>query len=191
MQRHATLKYDEALVNRAVRSYWRRSLGLGVLIGVPVVCAALTFSIIDGDRSWVTGLMAGAAIVGIGMPILVYWVHYRNSMAKFRDMREPIATFTADDDSFTLASDAGRSTLRWQSIKEVWGFETFWLILFSKSTLRHHPTRWYFEGNAHLHSREGEVQRWSGFRLTTRWSGRVIDKVPSAGVGARAAQLNR
>jgi hypothetical protein len=28
-------------------------------------------------------------------------------------------------------------------------------------------------------------------RLTPRWSGRVVDKVPSSGVGARAAQLNR
>jgi hypothetical protein len=27
--------------------------------------------------------------------------------------------------------------------------------------------------------------------LTNRWSGRVIDKVPSSDVGARAAQLNR
>jgi hypothetical protein len=28
-------------------------------------------------------------------------------------------------------------------------------------------------------------------RLTNRWSGRVIDKVPSSDAGARAAQLNR
>jgi hypothetical protein len=27
--------------------------------------------------------------------------------------------------------------------------------------------------------------------LTNRWSGRVIDKVPSSNVGVRAAQLNR
>jgi hypothetical protein len=27
--------------------------------------------------------------------------------------------------------------------------------------------------------------------LTNRWSGRVIDKVPSSNAGARAAQLNR
>jgi ABC-type Co2+ transport system permease subunit len=133
MQHSATLKYDTALVNQAVRAYWRRSLGLGVLIGVPIICVILGVRIIDGDRSWVTGLIAGAALVGIGMPILVYWVHYRNSMAKFRDMREPVATFVADDDSFTLASDKGSSTLRWDSIKEVWGFEGFWLLLFSKA----------------------------------------------------------
>ena len=71
--------------------------------------------------------------MGIGMPILVYWIHYRNSMAKFRDMKEPVANFVADEESFTLASDQGSSTLKWEAIKEVWGFQGFWLLLFSKA----------------------------------------------------------
>jgi len=129
----ATLKYDEHLVNRAVRSYWRRSLGVGVLIAVPLLCVFLVMRIADGDRSWYVGLLAGAVLIGIAMPILVYWVHYRNSMAKFRDMKVPVATFVADEDSFTLASDHGSSTLKWEAIKEIWGFEGFWLLLFSKA----------------------------------------------------------
>ena len=129
----AILKYDEHLVNRAVRSYWRRSLGLGVLVGVPLLCIFLAILVARGDRSWYMGLLAGAAILGVGMPILVYWVHYRNSMAKFRDMKEPVATFVADEDSFTLASDFGSSTLKWEAIKEVWGFADFWLLLFSRA----------------------------------------------------------
>src|SRR5262245_50081183 len=129
----ATLKYDEQLVNRAVRSYWRRSLGIGVLVGVPLLCIILAMRLADGDRSWYVGLLAGAVLLGIGMPILVYLVHYRNSMAKFRDMKEPVATFIADQDSFTLSSDHGSSTLKWEAIKEIWGFEGFWLLLFSKA----------------------------------------------------------
>ncbi len=129
----ATLKYDERLVNRAVRSYWRRSLGLSVLVGVPLLCIFLAIQVAGGDRSWYVGLLAGFTILGVGMPILVYWIHYRNSMAKFRDMKVPVATFTADEDSFTLASDHGSSTLKWEAIKEVWGFQGFWLLLFSKA----------------------------------------------------------
>lgn len=129
----ATLKYDEHLVNRAVRSYWRRSLGLGVLVGLPLICILLAIEVASGDRSWYMGLLAGAAILGIGMPILVYCVHYRNSMAKFRDMKEPLATFVADEESFTLSSDRGSSTLKWEAIREVWDFEGFWLLLFSKA----------------------------------------------------------
>lgn len=129
----AILKYDQHLVSRAVRSYWRRSLGLSVLVGVPLICMFLAIQVASGDRSWHMGLLAGAAMLGIGMPILVYWVHYRNSMAKLRDMKEPVATFLAEEESFTLASDHGSSTLRWEAIKEVWGFDGFWLLLFSKA----------------------------------------------------------
>ena len=129
----ATLKYDERLVNRAVRCYWRRSLGLSVFIGIPLICILLAIQIASGDRSWYMGVLAGAAILGVGMPILVYWVHYRNSMAKFRDMTQPIATLVADEESFTLASDHGSSTLKWEAIKEIWGFQGFWLLLFSKA----------------------------------------------------------
>jgi hypothetical protein len=63
----------------------------------------------------------------------VYWVHYRNSMAKLRDMKEPVATFVADEDTFTLASDHGSSTLKWEAIKEVLKFDGFWLLLFPKA----------------------------------------------------------
>jgi hypothetical protein len=129
----ATLRYDEQLVNRAVRAYWRRSLGIGVLVGVPLLCVFLFMRLADGDRSWHVGLLAGAVLLGIAMPILVYWVHYRNSMAKFRDMKDPVAVFVAEQDSFTLASDHGSSTLKWEAIKEVWGFDGFWLLLFSKA----------------------------------------------------------
>lgn len=129
----ATLKYDERLVHRAVRSYWRRSLGIGVLVGVPLLCFFLALHIAAGDRSWYVGFLAGAALLGVGMPIFVYWVQYRNSMARFREMREPVATFVVEEESFTLASDHGSSTLKWEAIKEVWGFDGFWLLLFSKA----------------------------------------------------------
>jgi hypothetical protein len=129
----ATLKYDERLVNRAVRSYWRRSLGLSVLVCVPLICIFLAIHVASGDRSWYMGLLAGAAILGVGMPMLVYWVHYRNSMAKFRAMKQPVATFVADEESFTLAADHGSSTLKWDAINEIWDFQDFWLLLFSKA----------------------------------------------------------
>jgi hypothetical protein len=133
MQYRATLEYDVQLVRRAVRSYWRRSMGWSVLLGVPLLGAVLANRLIDGDRSWQVGLLAGTLLLGVAMPIAVYCVHYRNSMAKLRQMRAPRATFIADDESFTLASESGSSTLKWDSVKEIWVFEGYWLLMFTKA----------------------------------------------------------
>jgi hypothetical protein len=131
----ATLKYDERLVTRAVWSYWRRSLGPSFLIVVPLISVFLAVDGVGGGRPSYGRLVAAALFIGIGlgMPILVYWVHYRNSMRKFRGMKEPVATFVAAEESFTVASDQGSSTLKWEAIRKVWGFQGFWLILLSEA----------------------------------------------------------
>jgi hypothetical protein len=129
----ATLKYDAPLIVRAVRSYWRRSLGWSTLLGVPALCAYLAYLVMSGDRSWRLGLAIGAAAVGVLMPFLVYRVHFRNSMAKLQQMRSPSAVLDVEQDSFTVTSDIGASTLRWDTVKELWRFDEYWLFLFSRA----------------------------------------------------------
>jgi len=89
--------------------------------------------LVDGDRSWVVGLTAAVVLLGVVMPVAVYLVHYRNSMRKFRQMSPPVAEFVADDDTFTLSSDRGTTSLKWNAVTEVWRFESLWLLLFSKA----------------------------------------------------------
>jgi len=54
-------------------------------------------------------------------------------MGKFREMSQPVAEFVADEDRFTLTSDRGTTSLKWNAVTEVWRFESLWLVLFSKS----------------------------------------------------------
>jgi hypothetical protein len=129
----ATLNYTERLVSEAVRSYWLRSMGWGMAVVVAVITAGLVSSLARGDRSWLVGLLAAGTALGFGLPVVAYVVHYRNSMAKFREMKNPMATLLAEDTSFTLTSDVGASTLKWNAVAELWRFKSFWLLLFSKS----------------------------------------------------------
>ncbi|NHZ84040.1 hypothetical protein F2P44_32970 [Massilia sp. CCM 8695] len=64
----------------------------------------------------------------------VYVVHYRDLLAKFRDLKESKATFHADDSSFTFESGIGKTTLHWAAVKELWKFQDVWLLLFSKAS---------------------------------------------------------
>ena len=133
MQHRATLRYTEQLVALAVRLYWRRTVGLGLLVAVVLMIAFLIWLLIEGDRSWVVGLVAAVVLLGVLMPVAVYVVHYRNSMGKFREMSQPVAELMADENGITISSDRGSSSLKWESVKEVWRFEALWLLLFSKA----------------------------------------------------------
>ena len=89
--------------------------------------------LVDGDRTWRVGALGTAVVVGIAMVVAVYFIHYANSLRKFRDMGSPQATFKAEEASFTVASSAGSSTIPWSSVTEVWLLKNCWLLLFSKA----------------------------------------------------------
>jgi YcxB-like protein len=133
MQHRANLRYTEHLVAQAVRAFWRKSVGAGLFVAVALMIAFLAWRLVHGDRSWIVGFTAAVIVLGIAMPIAVYVVHYRNSMGKFREMTQPIAEFVADEGTFTLISDRGTASFKWDSVKEVWKFESVWLLLFSKA----------------------------------------------------------
>jgi hypothetical protein len=133
MQHRTTLRYTEQLVSQAVRLYWRKTVGFGLPVAVALIIAFLTWRLVDGDRSWIVGASAAVGLLGVLMPVAVYVVHYRNSMGKFREMSQPVAELVADQDTITMSSDRGSSSLKWELVKEVWRFETVWLLLFSKA----------------------------------------------------------
>jgi hypothetical protein len=139
MTRHATLKYSESLVVQAVRAYWRRSVGSMTLLAAAAIVGLFIWSLLRGDRSWLMGLLAGATLLVVALPLAVYLTHYRNSLGKFRSMRSPQAAFSADDETFTISSDQGTVTLPWSSIQELWCFASFWLLLFSRAQFATFP----------------------------------------------------
>ena len=118
---------------QAVRLYWRRTTGVGLLVAVALMIVFLAWRLIDGDRSWLVGLVAAAVLLGVLMPVAVYVTHYRTSMGIFRNTTRPTARLVAEPDAITISSDRGSSALKWELVKEVWRFETMWLMLFSKA----------------------------------------------------------
>lgn len=136
----AKLVYNEQLLRQVVFGFWRRSIGIGPLIAFAIAILCIVLLIVQGDASWIVGALGAVLAMGAAFAAAVYVVHYRNTMRKFREMGEPEATFRAEDSTFTLSSGLGTSTLKWSSIKEVWRFEEFWLLLFSRAQFVTLPT---------------------------------------------------
>jgi hypothetical protein len=133
MSHEATLIYSETLLRQAVFAFWRRSVGVGFIVALLVGALGLIVLIAQGVASWLAGALAAVLVLGIGFAAAVYFVHYRKSLRKFRQMDKPQATFRADESSFTMSSDIGTTTLQWSAVKELWQFPSVWLFLYSKA----------------------------------------------------------
>ncbi len=129
----ATLIYSEPLVRQAVFAFWRRSIGIGYVLALIVTAFSLGFLIAQGNSSWLVGALATVLALGVAFVVLLYFVHYRNSLSKFREMDSPHANFRADEAAFTISSGIGATTLQWSAIKELWQFSGVWLFLYSKA----------------------------------------------------------
>lgn len=134
-----TLTYTRQLMRAAVFHFWLKSVGVVHLIVAFLILPIWLGMFYRGDSSWLMGFFAALFLVYILFIIAIYVVHYRQSWAKFKAMDTPQAEFTADDTGFTISSSAGSSTLPWSSIKDVWQFNDFWLLLFSKAQFMTFP----------------------------------------------------
>jgi hypothetical protein len=133
MTHQATLTFDQPLVRRAVFAFWRRTVGIGFLLATVALTVAFALLLASGDTSWSVGVLGMSLVVGVSFVGFIYFVHYRNAMAKFRAMGLPQASLSVEDATFTISSGLGSTTLPWSSVIEVWRFPGFWLVLFSKA----------------------------------------------------------
>jgi len=133
MPHEATLIYRTTLLRQAVFACWRRSVGVGFFVALLIAALGLVVLMALGQASWLIGGLAVVLVLGIAFATVVYVVHYRNSLRKFRQMDNPQATFRAEESSFTMSSDIGTTTLQWSAVKELWQFPSVWLLLYSKS----------------------------------------------------------
>jgi len=133
MPHEATLIYSTPLLRQAVFAFWWRSVGVGFFVALLIAAIGLVVLVALGQASWLIAGLAAVLLVGIAFAIVVYVVHYRRSLHKFRQMDEPRATFCADESSFTMTSDIGTTTLQWSAVKELWQFPRVWLLLYSKA----------------------------------------------------------
>lgn len=133
MNYETTLTYSEALLRQAVFVFWRRTVGVGFLVALLLTGGSLISLLARGEVTWIVGVMGTVFVFGVIFVVALYFVHYRNSLAKFRDMGSPSAKFSVDDSSFTISSDTGTATLQWSVVKELWQTPTAWLLLYSKA----------------------------------------------------------
>jgi len=128
-----TLRYSEPLVRRAVAAFWWRTVGAGLALAFLLVAGCLAYLLSVGDRSWLVGAIGTVFVLALTFVVALYFVHLRSSLERFRRMKVKEARLVADSDKLSLTSDVGASELSWSAVGQVWRFEKFWLLFFSRA----------------------------------------------------------
>jgi len=148
------LHYSEALVRAAVKAFWFRVLGWRFVVAVVLLSASLVTLVARGERSWFVGMLGTGLAVAVVFAVALYFVHYQESLARFRRMRTPEAALELSEQSFRVASDAGSMEVSWNAVPELWRFSEFWLLFLSRAQFITLPT-----GDLDLGAREFIVSK--------------------------------
>ncbi|MDR0477026.1 MAG: YcxB family protein [Desulfobulbaceae bacterium] len=134
MRHIAILHYTDELVRSAVLSFfWRNIVSWKFIVALAVCIVSLVLLLASGDRSWIVGFVGTVVFFTVLFVAMLYSVLLRQALHKLRVLGNPISTFIVEEQSFTVTSDIGSSTLNWSAIYDIWQFERYWLLLFSKA----------------------------------------------------------
>ncbi|PVZ84791.1 hypothetical protein C9426_21795 [Serratia sp. S1B] len=129
----ATLIYSESLLKKAVFSFWWRSNVPGYLMGALLGIITLGQAIL----SWRISTWAMVLALLIIVSLVQYFVDYHNNhniFKKFRKLEDGTIQFTVTETNLSFISHRGAAaTVPWDEITELWKFEHYWLIFFSRT----------------------------------------------------------
>lgn len=125
------LKYSEPFIREAIRSYWWKQVGPVFPVITALLTAFLAYQVLNGDRSWLVGMLASVIILAFSIMVASYYVHLQRSLKRLRRMKTSEATLELGEERFRVTSDVGSSEIEWTLITEVWRFKGVWLLFFS------------------------------------------------------------
>lgn len=140
MTHQALLIYSKKLLRQAVLRFWWHTTGTGFFVALAITSVGFAMQLANGNSSWYVGALGSVLVIGVGMTVAVFVVHYRFAMSKLRAMGEPQATLSVDEKSISFSSGAGSATLPWSAISKIIQFEKFWLLMYSKNQFSTLPT---------------------------------------------------
>ena len=128
----ATLKYSYPLARKVSSYYTLRQFGRSTVICVFLLtlAASLAFAFSFNLQFF--------AIVGLsvaGIVALYFW--YRHTILRrwteaMAAMGKPEAELSVNDESFTISSGAGSSTIPWRRCTKLWKRNDYWLLFLGK-----------------------------------------------------------
>ena len=127
------LRYSEETVRKAVKKFYRRTVGISLPVVFGLMLVFFVYLLWTGNTGWIIGVVGSVLTMVLIVLIALYVGHYRQSMRRFRAMKDPSASLELHDDSLTITADSGSNKIPHTAITEVWVYDEFWLVFLSRA----------------------------------------------------------
>jgi hypothetical protein len=133
MKYKLVLNYTEALIRQAVFHFWWRTVGVTFFVVLFILSILFDFLLFVKVSGWQVWALGAVLIFSVSLIALIYFVHYKRSMGKFRSMTSPETSINISEEELSFSSSLGTQSIKWGTVSEVWVFKNMWLFLYSKA----------------------------------------------------------
>lgn len=132
MRYEITAEFTPQTVKTVARRFILRLLGVRYFVALLVMAAGLTQLVARGVNDWTTGAIAAILLLGVTVPLTLWWKTRSGGLSRLRRMSTPSVKFVFDENGVTADSDLGSATVGWKSIEKIWEFPEAWLLFLGK-----------------------------------------------------------
>jgi len=142
---HFDVVYDRALLKRTLNRYLRDKLeegfGTSGLLAILAVAVVLAWLIATGNRSILTGIIAGLFPLIFVFVAVLFMSWHRLLDRQLADMRSPSARVTLDEEQIAVAADTGVAAIKWRLFGEIREYPDCWLLVMQANRFVSLPLR--------------------------------------------------
>lgn len=135
-----TVKYDKALVRKALNRYMLRRLGKSFFIAVAAALFVFLFAFLGGAWSWLLTVLGLVLLAAFAFLVFVYFARLRAAEGFFDEANDPVVKFHFTAEGVRTESDIGSTDLKWPVFEEILKFPEVWLLVYARSGYMTLPT---------------------------------------------------
>src|SRR5882672_3759797 len=138
-QREFTVRYSESQVRNSVKRYFlyllRREFSWQLCLVLVLLVGFVLYELSTGPVSWLDGAIGAVVLLLALFFFILYRTHLKHGLERLRLMKVPTATFTINDDSLTVSSDGGSSTIPWHQFATILEYDDFWIFVLKQRAI--------------------------------------------------------
>ena len=140
MEYQVVFSASKPIIKAATFCFWRRYTGWRAWLAWVAMAGWLSFSLLDGDRSWLVGVTATLLALLPLFWIAGYVTLLRRAYSRLSQMSSKTVAFVLGEDRISTESELGKAEVPWHTVMNLWRFPSIWILHFGQASYVYLPT---------------------------------------------------